>query len=96
MSAPILKNYALGKWVEGDGGLKDIASAITGETVARTSSAGLDFKAMANYARDVGGPALRKLTFHDRAYIIKDLAKAIMEHPQRPFRRHPQRWLGRH
>ncbi len=79
MSAPILKNYALGKWVEGDGGFADIASAITGETVAQTSSAGLDFKAMAQYARDVGGPALRKLTFHDRAYIIKDLAKAIMD-----------------
>ncbi len=79
MSAPILKNYAAGKWVEGDGGLVDIASAITGETVARASSTGLDFKAMAEYARNVGGPALRKLTFHDRAYIIKDLAKAIMD-----------------
>ncbi len=79
MSAPILKNFVAGKWVEGMGGLVEIASAVTGETVAQTSSAGLDFKAMLDHARTVGGPALRKLTFHDRAYILKDLGKAIME-----------------
>ncbi len=79
MSAPILKNFAAGKWVEGNGGLVKIASAVTGETVAQTSSSGLDFKAMLDHARNVGGPALRKLTFHDRAYILKDLGKAIME-----------------
>ncbi len=82
MSAPILKNFAAGKWIEGAGGLVDIASAVTGETVAQTSSTGLDFKAMLDHARTIGGPALRKLTFHDRAYILKDLGKAIMEHKE--------------
>ena len=79
MSVPILKNYVAGKWVEGKGRLTAIPSAITGETVAETGSAGLDFKAMLDHARNVGGPALRKLTFHDRARILKDLGKAVMD-----------------
>ncbi|MBI1364339.1 MAG: phenylacetic acid degradation bifunctional protein PaaZ [Alphaproteobacteria bacterium] len=79
MTVPILKNYVQGKWFEGRGGLVDIASAVTGETVAKTSSAGVDFKGVLDYARHVGGPALRKLTFHERAYILKDLAKAITD-----------------
>ena len=79
MSVPILKNFVADKWVAGDGNLRTIPSAISGEPVAQTSSDGVSFKAMLDHARTVGGPALRKLTFHDRAYIIKDLAKALME-----------------
>ncbi|MEZ5922063.1 MAG: phenylacetic acid degradation bifunctional protein PaaZ [Parvularculaceae bacterium] len=75
----ILKNYALGQWVEGQGQLADIPSAVSGEIVAKTGSGGLDFKAMADYAREVGGKNLRKLTFHERAAIIKALAQAMME-----------------
>lgn len=78
MTVPILKNFVADKWVEGDGGLRDMVSAVNGKPVAQTSSQGIDFKAMLDHARTVGGPALRKLTFHDRAYILKDLAKAIM------------------
>ena len=79
MSPITLKNYALGKWTAGTGALADIASAVTGEIVARGSSAGLDFGAMAAYARDVGGKNLRKLTFHQRAAIVKALGTRIME-----------------
>jgi len=74
-----LKNYALGKWTEGSGALADIPSAVTGEIVARGGSGGLDFKAMADYARNVGGRNLRQLTFHERAAIVKALAQAIMD-----------------
>ncbi len=79
MSVPILKNFVADKWVAGDGGLRTIPSAVTGAPVAQTSSDGVSFKAMLDHARHVGGPALRELTFHDRAYIIKDLAKALMD-----------------
>jgi len=79
MSAIILKNYALGKWIEGAGSLADMPSAVTGEIVARGGSGGLDFAAMASYAREVGGKHLRKLTFHQRAAVVKALATAIME-----------------
>lgn len=79
MSALILENFATQKWIKGDGGMADIRSAVTGKTVAQTSSSGIDFKAMADYARNVGGPALRKMTIHERAYMVKDLGLALTE-----------------
>ena len=64
MKTPQLLNYASDQWVPGEGALADIASAIDGSLVARTGSGGLDFGGMLRHAREVGGPALRKLTFH--------------------------------
>ncbi|HEX6376549.1 MAG TPA: phenylacetic acid degradation bifunctional protein PaaZ, partial [Allosphingosinicella sp.] len=55
-----------------------VESAVTGEVVAETGSGGLDFAAMLDHARQVGGPALRRLTFHERAHRLKALASAIM------------------
>ena len=47
--------------------------------IGEAGSGGLDFKAMREYARTVGGPALRALTFHQRAAMLKALAKHLME-----------------
>src|SRR5512139_1177392 len=73
-----LLNYSFDQWAPGDASLSDIASAIDGRLVARTGSGGLDFGGMLRHAREVGGPALRKLTFHERARIIKGLGLAIL------------------
>src|SRR4051795_6325699 len=73
-----LLNYERDRWIAGDGGLVELPSAIDGAPVALTGSNGLDFGRMLHHARDVGGPALRKLTFHDRARMIKALGLAIM------------------
>ncbi len=73
-----LLNYALGQWVEGTGRSTDLVHAVTGEKVGEASSGGLDFKAMAAYARTVGGPALRALTFHQRAAMLKAMARHLM------------------
>ena len=73
-----LLNYAFDQWAPGEGNLAEIASAIDGAPVAVTGSGGLDFGGMLRHAREVGGPALRKLTFHERARIIKGLGLAIM------------------
>ena len=78
MKTPQLLNYERDRWVAGDGNLAEIPSAIDGAPVAITGSAGIDFGAMLRHAREVGGPALRKLTFHDRARMIKALGLAIM------------------
>ena len=72
-----LQNYAEGKWVAGSGGLAELRSAIDGEVVALTSSQGLDFAGMLRFAREQGGPALRALTFHQRALMLKALAEAL-------------------
>jgi len=73
-----LLNYERDRWIAGDRNLAEIASAIDGAPVALTGSSGLDFGGMLRHAREVGGPALRKLTFHERARIIKTLGLAIM------------------
>ena len=73
-----LLNFAQDHWIAGDGSLAAVESAVTGETIAETGSSGLDFRAMLDHARKVGGPALRALTFHQRAWMLKDLANAVM------------------
>ena len=73
-----LLNYAQDRWYGAEGGLAPVESAVTGEVVAETGSGGLDFAAMLDHARNVGGPALRRLTFHERAHALKALAQAIM------------------
>src|SRR3954469_17056185 len=73
-----LLNYAADNWYEAPSGLAEVESAVTGETIALTGSHGLDFAAMLSHARKVGGPALRRMTFHERAWMLKDLANAVM------------------
>ena len=74
----LLRNYAADSWVAATGGTALLRSAITGAVVAETGSQGLDFKAMLGHARRVGSPALRAMTFHERARIVKALAEAVM------------------
>src|ERR1700710_814232 len=73
-----LLNHARDQWIAGDGDLAEVMSAVTGEAIAQTGSDGLDFRAMLDHARTVGGPALRAMTFHERAWMLKDLANAVM------------------
>ncbi len=74
----LLENYAEGKWVAGSSNLRDLRCAVTGKTIAQTSSTGLDFGAMLAYARTTGGANLREHGFHDRAYMLKSLASYMM------------------
>ena len=75
-----LLSYAADQWTAATGGTESLRSAITGEVVAETGSQGLDFKAMLDHARNVGGPALRAMTFHARARMIKALAETSATH----------------
>jgi oxepin-CoA hydrolase/3-oxo-5,6-dehydrosuberyl-CoA semialdehyde dehydrogenase len=74
----ILENYAADQWVKSSTEALPVRSALTGDIVAQAGSAGLDFAAMLAHAREVGGPALRAMTFHDRARMLKALAQAII------------------
>jgi len=69
-----LANYVLGKWMHGDGSGQQLYNAVTGETIAFASTAGLDFDAILHYGRNVGSPALRKMTFHERGLMLRALA----------------------
>lgn len=74
-----LKSYAQGEWFEGKGKATPLVHAVTAETIAEATSEGLDFKGMLEYARNVGGPKLRAMTFHERARMLKEMAKYLLE-----------------
>ncbi|TGN30411.1 phenylacetic acid degradation bifunctional protein PaaZ [Aeromicrobium chenweiae] len=76
MSA-LLESYAAGSWFHAEDEGRPLLDAVTGEEVARISSSGLDLAAMVDHARTVGGPAVRELTFHQRAAILKSVAKLL-------------------
>ena len=71
--------------VEGTGKAVPLVHAVTGDTIAEATSEGLDFKGMLEYGRSVGGPALRAMTFHDRARICH--ARCGFQKVQRLLRR---------
>lgn len=73
-----LKSYAYGEWIEGIGSGQTLYDAVTGEPIAEITSNGLDFKKMIEYGRSVGGPALRKMNFHERALMLKSLAQYLL------------------
>jgi oxepin-CoA hydrolase/3-oxo-5,6-dehydrosuberyl-CoA semialdehyde dehydrogenase len=69
-----LESYVAGSWFRGTDGGEPVLDAVTGDEVTRVSSHGLDFAALVAHARQVGGPAVRQLTFHERAGLLKELA----------------------
>ena len=73
-----LQSYVADKWIAPEGNLTSIASAVTGETVAEIGTTVRDFAGVLAHARNVGGAALRKMTFHSRAKMLKAMADAIM------------------
>jgi oxepin-CoA hydrolase/3-oxo-5,6-dehydrosuberyl-CoA semialdehyde dehydrogenase len=74
-----IKNYIHGQWVEAPGVEFVAHNAITGETIGEVSSEGLDYASILEYGRNVGGPALRKMTFQQRGLMLKALALYMLE-----------------
>src|SRR6476659_6750061 len=73
-----LQSYAQGQWVTGTGRATELYHAVTGEKIGEATSEGLDFRGMLEYARGVGGPKLRAMTFHQRARMLKAMAQHLM------------------
>ena len=75
-----LANYVTGNWITGDGEGQMLTNAVTGVEIASASTKGLDFSSVLNYARNIGNPALRKMTFHERGNMLKALALHLRNH----------------
>lgn len=73
------QNYIQGKWVSGEGSETKLYNAINGDVIGDVSSAGIDYKAVLEYGRTTGGPALRKMTFQERGRMLKALAFYLLE-----------------
>ena len=74
-----LESYVQGSWRAGRNEGTAMRDATTGEVVAWADTGGLDFAAILAYARNTGGPALRALTFHQRAALLKALGKRLLD-----------------
>lgn len=76
MSAEI-SSYILGAWASPDGQTTALVNPIDGECVANLVTGPTDFLGVVRHAREVGGPNLQALTFHQRAEMLKKLATAL-------------------
>ena len=73
-----LESYGYGEWVRGTGEGKTLLDAASGTPVALIDSSGLDVAGMLAYGRERGGPALRAMSLHRRALMLKALGQALM------------------
>lgn len=82
MSLLQINSFAAGQWVAPGSGAREIENAVTGAVMAQAGNGALDVVAMLDYARTTGGPALRAMTFHERAKMLKALAQHLGQHKQ--------------
>ncbi|WP_142063270.1 phenylacetic acid degradation bifunctional protein PaaZ [Pseudonocardia kunmingensis] len=82
---PVLRSYVNDGWHRPAEEGRPLFDAVTGDEVARVSSAGIDIAAALEHGRRTGGPALRELTFHQRAALLKALGQHLREHRERLY-----------
>lgn len=80
-----LHNYLQGAWVPHDGEGIPQFDAIDGTLISTCGSEGLDYSATLHYARKVGGPALRKMSFQERGRMLKALALFLNEKKEKYY-----------
>jgi 3,4-dehydroadipyl-CoA semialdehyde dehydrogenase len=72
-----LASFVGGAWVEGEGPGREVHDAATGAVVATASTKGIDRAAALTFARAVGGPALREMSFEQRGGMLRAMSKLI-------------------
>jgi len=78
----LLESWVREAWYAAPDEGTTVLDAVTGEPVVRVSSTGLDAAAAVEHARRTGGPALRAMTFPDRAALLKELAVTLQAHKE--------------
>ena len=73
-----LESFVSGEWTRGAKEGAPLLDAATGDPVALIDASGLDFRAALEWGRDRGGRALRAMSFHERALMLKALGQALM------------------
>ena len=75
-----LPNYILGNWIPPDAAGQLLYNAVTAQPITTASTAGTNFADVLQYARNIGNPALRVMTFHQRGNMLKALAFYLQKH----------------
>lgn len=73
-----LASFLSGTWQSGRGRSRLIHHAISGEALWEVTSEGLDMAAARQFAIEKGAPALRAMTFIERAAMLKAVAKHLL------------------
>ncbi len=72
-----LSSYVAGRWFEGTGKPASLVNPATEAVIAETNADGIDMGEVLAHARGVGGPALRAMSFGERAALLKDMSKLL-------------------
>ena len=81
-----LPNYVSGCWSEGLGAGEVLIDPVTGDELASISSQGIDLDGALQFARSQGGPALRELTYAQRAEMLAKIAEVLAANRDEYFR----------
>jgi 3,4-dehydroadipyl-CoA semialdehyde dehydrogenase len=81
-----LSNYLADNWIEGSGPGAPLVDPVTGDELARISSEGVDLKNALEFARSHGGPALRQLTYAQRADLLGKIGELLTANRDEYFR----------
>lgn len=76
----MLANYVSGQWVVGRGRGTALTDPVTGDELAWVSTDGVDVAAALDHARTAGGPALRSMTYGERAALLGKVAELLATH----------------
>ena len=81
-----LPNYVSGQWNEGTGPGETLIDPVTGDELANISSQGVNLEAALAFARTQGAPALRQLTYAQRAELLAKIADTLTANRDEYFR----------
>ncbi len=75
-----LESYVGGAWTAGKGKAAVLVNPATEAPLAEATTEGLDFAGAIAFARNVGGPALRAMTFAERGELLLAFSRVIHQH----------------
>lgn len=73
-----LESYLSGKWSRGQGVETELVDPTRGSVIATVSARGLDLNAALSFAREHSGPALRGLSYAERAKLLGAVADVLI------------------
>jgi 3,4-dehydroadipyl-CoA semialdehyde dehydrogenase len=73
----LLENHLGGRWQRGRGEGTALVDPVLGTPLVRVDATGLDLRAGFAHAREVGGAALRQLTYRQRGALLAEVVKLL-------------------
>ena len=82
-AARIIQSFLTNSWVSGTQQDQKLINPVNGELLATSSSQGYQLSEALDYAREIGGPALRELSYQQRAAILSAISGCLAQERDR-------------